>query len=235
MDVLGVDQRILSEYIFVPQRRMAGFVDETPGERNKTFGQLFDLARADTIYRLMDAEIKRTNPAARSPEIDPLRERVARNRARHAELLAAMEAVRGTVRKIDVKAARDLIARAERWDRDNAACEAHKAQVAKLAVDMEVRQAELAVAEATKDELVSARVDAARDITAARETLARWEVAQAQRRERETLQACQRRRPWTPTPRTIRSPSCRRASRARRRPTRRLPSWSTMFGSARTS
>ena len=86
MDLLGVDQRILSEYIFVPQRRMAGFVDETPGERNKTFGQLFDLARAEVIYKLLDAEAKRVNPPQPSQELDTWRERVSHQRSRRDAL-----------------------------------------------------------------------------------------------------------------------------------------------------
>jgi DNA repair exonuclease SbcCD ATPase subunit len=187
MDLLGVDQRILSEYIFVPQRRMAGFVDETPGERNKTFGQLFDLAKAEAIYRLLDAAIKRVNPAPPSPELEPLRARVAAGQARLAELKKEVAAVVGTLKQLNPAAARALVERATRWASDQAVINTLTQQVEQLAAELEISQGELNATEAERVSLVEARAEAAMDIDDARASLAAWETVRLRNQRREVL------------------------------------------------
>jgi DNA repair exonuclease SbcCD ATPase subunit len=189
LDLLGVDQRILSEYIFVPQRNMAAFIDETPAERNKTFGQLFDLARADVIYKLLDAEIKRVNPAQPNPEIDTLRARVARNQGRRDELVAAIAKDNAVINKLDVPAAQALVSRDEQWRRDRVVVVSLGEQVDELAADLEARQKELTAAVQEQAELEQAKAGAAGDINAAQEALAKWEVAKKRREQEEALKA----------------------------------------------
>jgi DNA repair exonuclease SbcCD ATPase subunit len=183
MDLLGVDQRVCSEYIFVPQRRMAAFIDETPGERNKTFGQLFDLARAEAVYKLLDGEIRRVAAAPPSPEIGPMRARVAGLRARRDELTAAISSARITLEQLDPKGSRALVDRDDKWRRDRQAVDALGRQVDDLVKDLEARRRDLDLAVAERDDLASAIALGIADIAAARGALAEWEAAE-RRRER---------------------------------------------------
>jgi hypothetical protein len=191
LDVLGVDQRILSEYIFVPQRHMASFVDETPGERNKTFGQLFDLARADVIYKLLDVEAKRVNPPPPGTELALWRDRVTRQRLDRDRLLLAMDAAYSELRKLSPDTARALVEKADRWDSGHAALEVNKAQIANLTTNLEARQTELAEAVAEQVELGKAKAGATQDIAAAQGALVRWEGARQRRKQHEGLHARQ--------------------------------------------
>jgi DNA repair exonuclease SbcCD ATPase subunit len=191
MDVLGVDQRILSEYIFVPQRHMASFVDETPGERNKTFGQLFDLARAEVIYKLLDAEAKRVNPPPPGTELASWRERVVRQRGRRDELLLAMDASYAELRKLNKDEAQALVDRADNWEQGQISLSTLTGLVDKLSADLDIRQAELAAAVAEQVELGAAKAGAAQDIAAAQGALVRWDAAQQRRKRHEELQARQ--------------------------------------------
>ena len=191
MDVLGVDQRILSEYIFVPQRRMAGFVDETPGERNKTFGQLFDLARAEVIYKLLDAEAKRVNPPAPSPELETWRQRITKQRSRRDALRKTLDVDQGDLRKLDPVACRLLVTKAERWESDKKVLDTFAVQVDQLGTELEARRAELQAAIAEHDGLVQAQAGAASDLEAARTALSRWEAAKHRRERQAAFQARQ--------------------------------------------
>jgi DNA repair exonuclease SbcCD ATPase subunit len=188
LDLLGVDQRIFSEYIFVPQRRMAAFIDETPGERNKTFGQLFDLARAEAIYRLLETEVKRVNPAPPNPEIESLRGRVADGRKRRSELTAAIARGQAALQQLNPAAARALIDRAEGWRSGQAAVATLAHEVDELAADLEARQADLRVAEAAQAELEQARTAAAADIDAAYVALAGWDAVKKHREQLEEVE-----------------------------------------------
>jgi exonuclease SbcC len=187
MEFLGVDKRILSEYIFVPQRRMAGFVDETPGERNKTFGQLFNLAAAEFIYKMLDAEIKRTNPAMPSQEIEPLRLRVDDGQKLHAELTQEIATIEAKLQKLNPAAAKTLIDAADKAAGEQAIVNALDQQVNQMSADLEISQKELAETDKERAELVQAREEAATDIDAARDALARWETNRLRKQREEVL------------------------------------------------
>ena len=215
LELLGVDQRILSEYIFVPQRRIAGFVDETPGERNKTFGQLFDLAKAEAIYRLLDAEIKRINPAPPSAEVGPLMERVVEGQTRKDRLNGEIAAATASLRQLDLTGAQALVKKADDWAAGQSTIVMLEGTVNQLRGDLEASQAALAVATTERTELAQARADAAHDIDDAKAALAGWETVRLRRSERR----CSRptRSSWTPSRRPIPSRSRPTTSRARRR------------------
>jgi energy-coupling factor transporter ATP-binding protein EcfA2 len=181
MDLLAVDQRVCSEYIFVPQRRMAAFIDETPGERNKTFGQLFDLAKAEAVYKILDGEIRRVNAAPPDPEIGPMRARVAGLRARRDELTAAISSARITLEQLDPKGSRALVDRDDKWRRDRKTADDLGRQVADLATDLEARRQDLDAAAAERADLAAAITLGVADIAAARGALAEWEAAELRR------------------------------------------------------
>jgi DNA repair exonuclease SbcCD ATPase subunit len=187
LEFLGVDKRILSEYIFVPQRHMAGFVDETPAERNRTFGQLFDLAKAEAIYRMLDAAIKRINPAQPSPEIEPLKVRIAETKERHKGLTTDVNTAKGRLQKLDEAAAKKLISRSDAWAVGQGLIDERSRQVDTLAGELEVAQGELAAAEAEQAKLTTARDEAAGDLAAAREALTTWETVRLRRQREEVL------------------------------------------------
>jgi DNA repair exonuclease SbcCD ATPase subunit len=187
MEFLGVDKRILSEYIFVPQRNMASFVDETPAERNRTFGQLFDLAKAEAIYRMLDAAIKRINPAQPSPEIEPLKARIAEAKERWAKAIGTVAAAETVIRKLDPEGAKKLVLQADAWAVGKSLIDERSRQVDTLAAELEVAQGELADAEKEQTHLTKARDEAASDLEAAQEVLAAWETVRLRRQREEVL------------------------------------------------
>jgi DNA repair exonuclease SbcCD ATPase subunit len=189
MDLLCMDKRILSEYIFVPQRNMAAFVDETPGERNKTFGQLFNLALAEFLYKMLDADIKRTAPAPPSAELGPLQARIATGQTRKHELTNLINSSAILLKKLDVPAAKKLVEQADRWSSSKAAIDTLKQQVEQTAAELEVSRDSLVAAESERAELQVAKDEAASDVKAAKTTLARWETARLRRQREEVIRA----------------------------------------------
>jgi len=89
-EVLGVNERMLLDYVFVDQWKIFSFIDQSPTVRAKVFGELFDAARAEHIWRKMgdfkpiipmpsiDGDKVRLRMAETETEIKQLRVELAR-------------------------------------------------------------------------------------------------------------------------------------------------------------
>lgn len=77
-ELLGVNERLLLDYVFVDQWKIFAFVDQSPGVRAKAFGELFNAAKADSIWKILgDFKIDVPIPAI---DGDKVRVRIAENR-----------------------------------------------------------------------------------------------------------------------------------------------------------
>ena len=52
-ELLGVNERLLLDYVFVDQWKIFAFVDQSPGVRAKAFGELFNATKADAIWKTL--------------------------------------------------------------------------------------------------------------------------------------------------------------------------------------
>lgn len=52
-EILGVNQRLLLDYVFVDQWKIFSFLDQSPSVRAKAFGELFNAARADLLHKVI--------------------------------------------------------------------------------------------------------------------------------------------------------------------------------------
>lgn len=71
-ELLGVNECLLLDYVFVDQWKIFAFVDQSPGVRAKAFGELFNATKAETIWKVL-GEFKIDVPV---PSIDGDRVRV---------------------------------------------------------------------------------------------------------------------------------------------------------------
>jgi exonuclease SbcC len=192
MDVLGINPRIVSEYVFVPQRKIGGFIDETAGERAKTFQQLFGTEVAAEVYQLAGEEIKRTNPLPRNPEIDAARARVDEHDRLCGELERALLADRAALAAIDEPTAREVVEtyRRCRREQDEIAQLARQRAHALASAAEAASAATAAVVE--RDELRKAMDESRQDVESARDALARWKTYEARQARLARIQKRQR-------------------------------------------
>lgn len=187
LDVLGVDQRVLAQYVFVPQRKIAGFIDETPGRRAETFQQLFGTGGAATAHKLLGDEIRRVNPPARSPEIDVTRARLEAGRATRFGIEQALAFDRSTLAAVPEAADRELLAAAGRYDREYAELARLWDAQPQAEATARVRRQDRKAAEAELAELKRAREEGREDAEVARDALNRWRAYRARLAYRDRL------------------------------------------------
>ena len=77
-ELLGVNERLLLDYVFVDQWKIFAFIDQSAGVRAKAFGELFDATKAATIHKLIgDLKIDVPIPAI---DGDKVRVRISETR-----------------------------------------------------------------------------------------------------------------------------------------------------------
>jgi DNA repair exonuclease SbcCD ATPase subunit len=207
LDVLGVDQKILSQYVFVAQKEIASFINETPGERARNFQQLFGIGGAATAYKILGDEIKRVNPQLRSPEIDVTRTRIEANQAIKFDIEQALAFDRSALAAIPEAADRELVAAAAQYDRDHTELARLWDRQPRAEADVRVALQDKQTAAAELQELQRARDEGKEDVGIARDALNRWQAYQARlarksrlakRREGMTLESRAHPRPDPP-------------------------------------
>lgn len=89
-ELLGVNERLLLDYVFVDQWKIFAFVDQSPGVRAKAFGELFNATKAETIWKALgefrievpvpsiDGDRVRVRIAETENEVKQLQEELAR-------------------------------------------------------------------------------------------------------------------------------------------------------------
>ena len=114
---LGVDAAFMSDYVFVPQRKLFDFLIERPAERSRSFQRLFGLDRADELYKLLGKELAATPEMQVLGDTEELKTTIAAAEVEVAQLqeqLASLPAVTAE----ELKTARAFITAADQRRRD---------------------------------------------------------------------------------------------------------------------
>ena len=61
--VLGIQRRLIDDYMFVPQGELASFLSETESERAKSFAHLCNTVHAEKVWDLLGRQIQADQPA----------------------------------------------------------------------------------------------------------------------------------------------------------------------------
>lgn len=112
--LLGINQRMLLDYVFVPQWGIFKFIDQQPSVRARALAELFGADRAEKIYRDL-GEVKIDIPSA-SVDADIVRSRIQTNKKELTSVVEQLSQFAGMPEKIDdaVKTERETIKRYDR-------------------------------------------------------------------------------------------------------------------------
>lgn len=87
--ILGVSEKILTDYVFVEQWKVFDFLLRTDAETAQTFAQLFGLERARLIYDLLG--VAPVEVPAAAVDVDVVRQRIAQRERELAEVAQELE------------------------------------------------------------------------------------------------------------------------------------------------
>lgn len=189
MEILGVDAKLLGEYVFILQLHMTDFIEATPGDRAKVFQRLFGTDECEDVNSFITKVVDKELRVSEQADLPAIRARMAANSGRMDGLVDRLERLDAEVAAYEARevAARRLIADAE-WADHNARELGRLAQ--QMAAIHEEEQAYAQSRDAAKAELghlEEALRDVEIDAQNARVKLATWKTVEARRARAATL------------------------------------------------
>lgn len=185
--LLGVNQKMLLDYVFVQQWGIFKFIDQQPAVRARALAELFGADRAERIYKEL-GEVKVDIPSA-SVDADIVRARMQQNKQELTGVVAELKRFAGMEEKIEneVKEHRKTVAQWERKkgllgniENMNVNRTSRKERMDALLFEIEPLEQQVA-------DLQSAIDDAASQYETAREGLVAWKQFEAYTRNRAGL------------------------------------------------
>lgn len=101
-NILGVSQKILSDYVFVDQWQLFSFLSQTTSARAKTLQRLFGTEHAEVCWKAIGDSISRIVMPVSAIDEDTIRQRIKDNRKKYHQLQRRKQALDAQP-QIDVK------------------------------------------------------------------------------------------------------------------------------------
>lgn len=189
MEILGVDVKLLGEYVFILQLHMTDFIEATPGDRAKVFQRLFGTDECEAVQKFAATVLDKELAVTEQADLAAIRARLEANGGRMEALISRLEKLDGEVATHEAKekAARRLVADAE-W------ADANTRELGLLTQRMARTHEEWQAYAQSRDQAVSelvameeALLHVSGDAEQARIKLATWKTVEQRRARARTL------------------------------------------------
>jgi DNA repair exonuclease SbcCD ATPase subunit len=189
MEIIGVDAKLLGDYVFILQLHMTDFIEAAPADRAAVFQRLFGADRFEEVHKFITQVIDRELVEIEVADAAPIRARLGVSTGRMNDLVDRLERLDAAVTEAAARepAARQLIADGEwtQWAGEELARLDQRAAHLRADVETYAQVRDRSAAElATLEESLVAVAQSAQQ---ARVALATWQAVEDRRRRADQL------------------------------------------------